>query len=324
MLINLLDKIAQARVLVIGDAMLDRYWYGGVERISPEAPVPVVAVAKSEERPGGAANVACNVTAIGAQCALIAPSGDDSAAESLERLVRAAGIDCVLARDKLVNTTVKLRVVSRNQQLIRIDFETQVSKDTRTRLLETYLELLPKFDVVIVSDYGKGGMAHVQEMIQAARARGLPVVIDPKGDDYTAYRGATLITPNRKEFEQVAGRFRDDADLERKAAAMLDSVDLDGVLVTRSEEGMSLIDRTGRKLHVPAQAREVYDVTGAGDTVIAMIGAAYAVKGDIEEAMQLANIAAGIGVGRQGAVAVTRADIEHEIMHYLEDRAEEA
>jgi rfaE bifunctional protein kinase chain/domain len=183
---------------------------------------------------------------------------------------------------------------------------------------------LPKFDVVIVSDYGKGGMAHVQEMIQAARARGLPVVIDPKGDDYTAYRGATLITPNRKEFEQVAGRFRDDAELERKAAAMLDSVGLDGVLVTRSEEGMSLIDRTGRKLHVPAQAREVYDVTGAGDTVIAMIRAAYAAKGDIEEAMQLANIAAGIGVGRQGAVAVTRADIEHELMHYLEDRAEEA
>ncbi len=324
MLINLLNKIAQARVLVIGDAMLDRYWYGGVERISPEAPVPVVAVAKSEERPGGAANVACNVTAIGARCALIAPSGDDSAADSLERLVWAAGIDCTLARDKLVNTTVKLRVVSRNQQLIRIDFETQVSKDTRTRLLETYLELLPKFDVVIVSDYGKGGMAHVQEMIQAARARGLPVVVDPKGDDYTAYRGATLITPNRKEFEQVAGRFRDDAELERKASAMLDGLELDGVLVTRSEEGMSLIDRAGRKLHVPAQAREVYDVTGAGDTVIAMIGAAYAAKGDIEEAMQLANIAAGIGVGRQGAVAVTRADIEHELAHYLEDRAEEA
>jgi rfaE bifunctional protein kinase chain/domain len=323
-LIDLLNKIAKARVLVIGDAMLDRYWYGGVERISPEAPVPVVAVAKSEERPGGAANVACNVTAIGAQCTLIAPSGDDSAADSLERLARAAGIDCILARDKLVNTTVKLRVVSRNQQLIRIDFETQVSKDTRTRLLDTYLEVLPKFDVVIVSDYGKGGMAHVQEMIQVARARGLPVVIDPKGDDYTAYRGATLITPNRKEFEQVAGRFHDDAELERKAAAMLDNVDLDGVLVTRSEEGMSLIDRTGRTLHVPAQAREVYDVTGAGDTVIAMIGAAYAVNGDIEEAMQLANIAAGIGVGRQGAVAVTRADIEHELMHYFEDRAEEA
>ncbi len=316
---SLLDKIGRAKVLVVGDAMLDRYWYGAVERISPEAPVPVVAVAKSEERPGGAANVACNVAALGARCALLSVSGDDNAADILHRLVGAAGIECNLQRDKLVNTTVKLRVISRNQQLIRIDFETHVSKDTCAGLLQTYLALLPQFDAVVVSDYGKGGLGHVQEIIRAARAARIPVIVDPKGDDYSAYRGANLITPNRKEFEQVAGRFYDNDDLQRKAAAMIAALDLEGVLVTRSEEGMSLFERNGRLLHVPARAREVYDVTGAGDTVVAMIGAAFAVKGRLEEAVQLANIAAGIGVGKLGAVAISRAEIEQELAHLSGD-----
>lgn len=305
--------MAGARVLVVGDAMLDRYWYGGVDRISPEAPVPVVAVGRSEERPGGAANVACNVASLGAQCALISPSGDDQAADMLERLLGDARVECHLQRDKLVNTTVKLRVVSRNQQLIRIDFETQVSKDGRAQILERYLTLLPQFDAVIVSDYGKGGLGHVQDMIRAARTRGVPVLVDPKGDDYSGYRGATLITPNRKEFEQVAGRFRDNEDLEHRARKLIDELELEGLLVTRSEEGMSLFGQDGGRAHIPARAREVYDVTGAGDTVIATVGTAYAVKARAHDAVQMANIAAGIVVGHLGAVAINRNELKKEL-----------
>lgn len=313
MLNTLLAKFPQAHVLVVGDAMLDRYWYGGVDRISPEAPVPVVSVAKSEERPGGAANVACNVVGLGARCTMISTSGDDAAADMLARSLAEAGVDCHLVRDKLVNTTVKLRIVSRNQQLIRIDFETHVSKDTRARLHERYLEALPQANAVIVSDYGKGGLSHVHEIIAAARARRIPVLVDPKGDDYSGYRGASLITPNRKEFEQVAGRFKDDADLEQRARALAAKLDLDGVLVTRSEEGMSLFERDQPARHIAARAREVYDVSGAGDTVIATIGVAYAVNERGFEAVHLANVAAGIVVGKVGAVAVTQAELAEEL-----------
>ena len=309
MLAALLKDIPRAKVLVIGDAMLDRYWYGAVDRISPEAPVPVVAVGRSEERPGGAANVAANVVSLGATCTLVCMSGDDAAADSLARLTQDAGVAIDLVRDKLVNTTVKLRVVSRNQQLIRIDFETQVSKDTRARMLERYIAKLPGCDAVIVSDYGKGGTGHIQEMIRAARAAGTPILIDPKGDNYDAYAGATLVTPNRKEFEQVAGRFADNDDLARRASAMIERLQLDGVLVTRSEEGMSLFERGGSIMHVPTQAREVYDVTGAGDTVIATLGAAYAVKARPQNAIRLANMAAGIVVGKLGAVAIDRNEL---------------
>lgn len=291
--------------------MLDRYWYGGVERISPEAPVPVVTVNRSEERPGGAANVACNVASLGGRCTLISPSGADDAADQLQRLVSAGGVECHLVRDKLVNTTVKLRVVSRNQQLLRIDFETQVSKDARRELSERYLALLANCNAVIVSDYGKGGLAHVHELIDAARARNIPVLVDPKGDDYSGYTGATLITPNRKEFEQVAGRFRDNAELERKARELIGRLQLGGILVTRSEEGMSLFEQGQAALHIPAQAREVYDVSGAGDTVIATVGAAYAVGARGADAVRLANVAAGIVVGKLGAVAVNRVELEH-------------
>jgi rfaE bifunctional protein kinase chain/domain len=309
----LLEKIARARVLVVGDTMLDRYWYGSVERISPEAPVPVVSIKQADERPGGAANVARNVRALGAECRLLAITGEDREADNLSRLLEADGIRCALARDKLLNTTVKLRVVSRNQQLLRIDFESPVSKDARVKLLDSYFGFVEDCDVVIVSDYGKGGMGYVQEMIQAARTAKRPVLIDPKGEDYRAYRGATLITPNRKEFEQVAGRFTDDAQLVAKAGAMVKELELDGVLVTRSEEGMSLVGRNGQVLHMPARAREVFDVTGAGDTVIATIACAYAVHGDFADALHLANITAGIVVGKFGAATATPQEILHEL-----------
>ncbi|MHB1530210.1 MAG: D-glycero-beta-D-manno-heptose-7-phosphate kinase [Acidiferrobacteraceae bacterium] len=313
MLKKLLARINGARVLVVGDAMLDRYWFGAVDRISPEAPVPVIAVERSEERPGGAANVAANVVGLGAAASLISPSGDDNAADLLDRLMSEAGIECTLARDRLVNTTVKLRVVSRNQQLLRIDFETHVSKDIAAQLSAAYLKALGQSDAVIVSDYGKGGLARIEEMIRAARAAGRPILIDPKGEDYRSYRGATLITPNRREFERVAGRFRDETELEQKARAMIDDLDLSGILVTRSEEGMSLFERDGRALHIPTRAREVYDVTGAGDTVIATVGAVCAVRGDLSEAIHLANLAAGIVVGKLGAVAITRTELEREV-----------
>jgi rfaE bifunctional protein kinase chain/domain len=310
---QLLEKIARAKVLVVGDAMLDRYWYGDVERISPEAPVPVVAVKEAKELPGGAANVARSVRTFGANCTLFSISGDDREADSLERLLGEENIRCHLERDKLLNTTVKLRVISKHlhQQMLRIDFDCPVSKDARVKLLDNYLKHLPEYDAVIISDYGKGGLGYIQEMIQAARAASRPVVIDPKGDDYSGYRGANLITPNRKEFEQVAGRFQDNADLERKAAKLVKELDLGGILVTRGEDGMSLVQRSGQALHIKARAREVFDVTGAGDTVIAAIGCAWAVGSGLEDAVHLANIAAGIVVGKLGAATASPAEIMH-------------
>jgi rfaE bifunctional protein kinase chain/domain len=310
---QLLEKIARAKVLVVGDVMLDRYWYGNVERISPEAPVPVVSVTQAEERPGGAANVAQNVRTLGAACTLFSISGDDREADNLEQLLGESGIECRLHRDKLLNTTVKLRVISRHQQLLRIDFDCPVSKDAHVQLLDRYLRHIPEYDAVIISDYGKGGLGHIREMIEAARAAGRPVVVDPKGDDYSGYRGANLITPNRKEFEQVAGRFRDNAELERKASTMARELDLGGVLVTRGEEGMSLVKQDGKALHLPARAREVFDVTGAGDTVIASIGCAWAVGSEIDDALHLANVAAGIVVGKLGAATASPAEIVHEL-----------
>ncbi len=313
MLPELLRKIKDTKVLVVGDSMLDRYWYGGVERISPEAPVPVIAVDRCDERPGGAANVARNVQALGAKCDLLSVSGSDNEADTLEQLLREEGVNCRLQRDKLLNTTVKLRVISQNQQLIRIDFDMPGSKDARAQLLDRYLEDLRQFQLVVVSDYGKGGLGSISEMIAAARGAGIPVVVDPKGDDYSLYRGADLLTPNRREFEQVAGRFNDQKELEENASALASSFELGAVLVTRGEEGMSLIKRDGEALHYPARAREVFDVTGAGDTVIATIGCAFAVGGGSEDALHLANIAAGVVVGKLGATTATPDEILHEL-----------
>ena len=240
-------------------------------------------------------------------------TGDDRDADSLEALVKKAGIECRLFRDKLINTTVKLRVISRHQQLIRIDFDSPGSKDARVKMLADYLAALRDFDVVVLSDYGKGGLGYVQEMITAARAANLPVVLDPKGEDYSGYRGATVITPNRKEFEHVAGRFQDDKELEKKAAAMMAALDLGGVLVTRGEDGMSMISRDGQVTHIPARAREVFDVTGAGDTVVAALGCAYGAGGELIDSLQLANIAAGIVVGKLGAATAAPDEILHEL-----------
>jgi len=297
------ERLAAARVLVVGDAMLDRYWFGAVERISPEAPVPVVRVHREEERLGGAANVALNVKSLGAQATLLTVVGDDEPAARLTALLQREGVATVLGRDPQLYTIVKLRVIGRSQQLIRVDFENQPDHEVLAQMLADYERALPQFDAVLFSDYGKGGLTHIPRMIELARMAGKPVLIDPKGDDYSRYAGATVITPNRAELAEVVGRWRDEADLQRRASALRRELRIDGLLLTRSEEGMSLFDEAGH-FQVAAQAREVFDVTGAGDTVIATMAAMLACGLPLREAVPVANRAGGIVVGKFGTASV--------------------
>jgi D-glycero-beta-D-manno-heptose-7-phosphate kinase len=295
--------VAAARVLVVGDVMLDRYWFGEVERISPEAPVPVVRIARNEERPGGAANVARNAAALGAKVTLLSVVGDDEAGKALERLLAGENVRTSLHRDPAVPTTVKLRVIGRRQQLLRIDFETAPSHEILASKLADYERMLAEFDAVVLSDYGKGGLTHIARMIEVAAARGTPVLVDPKGEDYVRYRGATMLTPNRSEFRQVVGGWRNEAELAAKAQAIRGELGLVALLITRAEEGMSLYTDAGA-LNIPAQAREVYDVSGAGDTVIATLGVLLAARAEIANAVRIANRAAGIVVGKFGTAVV--------------------
>ena len=297
------DAVRKSRVLIVGDVMLDRYWFGDVERISPEAPVPIVKILRSEERPGGAANVARNAAALGAQVTLISVVGDDEPGRSLERLLGDEHVRTSLHRDPTQPTTVKLRVIGRQQQLLRIDFETMPSNNALAAKLADYERVLPNFDVVVLSDYGKGGLAHIARMIELARARGTPVLVDPKGEDYLRYRGATLLTPNRTEFREVAGRWRTEAELASKAQTLRSELALEALLITRAEEGMSLYTDAGAQT-IPAVAREVYDVSGAGDTVIATLGALLGARADLGSAVRIANQAAGIVVGKLGTAVV--------------------
>ena len=303
-----LPDFSRARILVAGDVMLDRYWFGDVSRISPEAPVPVVHVKRTEERPGGAANVARNITALGASCTLLAVTGADEAASALEMLLAAERVKSSLHRDPELSTTVKLRVIGHQQQLLRIDFERSPSERALAAKLDEYERLVDGVDVVVLSDYGKGGLERVQEMIAAARRLGKPVLVDPKGWDYARYRGATLLTPNRAEFREVAGRWSDEADLARRAQKLRAALDLEALIVTRSEEGMSLFTARESR-HEPTQAREVYDVSGAGDTVIAVLALMVAAGSDLAAAMRVANHAAGIVVGKLGTAVVHREEL---------------
>ncbi len=296
--------VSRTRVLVVGDVMLDRYWFGDVERISPEAPVPVVKIARTEERPGGAANVARNAAALGARTTLLSVTGEDEAGTALERLLAADHVRTSFHRDPSLPTTVKLRVIGRQQQLLRIDFETAPSHEVLADKLAEYDTLVAECDLVILSDYGKGGLAHIASMIERARAAGKQVLVDPKGEDWAKYRGATIITPNRTEFRQVVGRWRDDADLAAKAARLRADLDLAALLVTRSEEGMSLFTADGAA-HFPALTREVYDVSGAGDTVIATLGVLMGAGAPLADAVRIANEAAGVVVGKLGTAVVT-------------------
>ncbi len=298
------ETIGAARVLIVGDAMLDRYWFGAVERISPEAPVPVVKVDREEERLGGAANVALNVKALGGQATLLTVVGEDEPAAHLRQMLERAGIRTLLGTDPKLYTIVKLRVIGRAQQLLRIDFENQPDHEVLAGMLAEFERVLPEHDAVLFSDYGKGGLEHIPRMIELARGAGKPVLVDPKGSDYTRYAGSTVITPNRAELAQVIGRWHREQDLLERAEALRQLHRLDGLLLTRSEEGMSLFDAEGH-VRVPAQAREVFDVTGAGDTVIATLAVMLACGMSLRDALPIANRAGGIVVGKFGTASVT-------------------
>jgi len=298
------DDFAPRPVAVVGDVMLDRYWFGKVERISPEAPVPVVQVQKEETRPGGAANVAVNVSALGANARLLAAVGQDEAAERLAQLLDGARVAADLQRDPALTTTVKLRVIGHQQQLLRMDFESRLTEHAASALLARADELVDGCGALLLSDYGKGSLARVGDWIRVGRARGLPVLVDPKGRDYRPYRGATLLTPNRGEFMAVVGPWQDEADFVARGRELRKHLELEALLVTRGEEGMTLFTAL-EVTHHPARAREVFDVTGAGDTVIATLATALAAGWSLEAAVDLANRAAGIVVGKLGAATVT-------------------
>jgi rfaE bifunctional protein kinase chain/domain len=299
-----LTALRKTRLLVVGDVMLDRYWFGEVERISPEAPVPVVRISAAEERLGGAANVARNITALGARAGLLSVVGNDEPGRALAGLLRQSEVSDHLHVDAALATTVKLRVIGRRQQIARIDFESAPEAEALAAHFQQFQSLLDLHDLVVLSDYGKGGLTHIVRMIEAARVAGRPVIVDPKGDDYSRYAGATVITPNRAELREVVGRWRDEADLERRAQKLRAELRLQALLLTRSEEGMSLFTDEGT-WSVPAQAREVFDVSGAGDTVIAVLGTMLAAGLTLRDAVSLANRAGGIVVGKLGTATVT-------------------
>lgn len=298
------ETLSQAKVLVVGDAMLDRYWYGAVDRISPEAPVPIMRVTREEERIGAAANVAYNVVTMGAQASLLTVVGDDAASHKLEALVAKTGITPYFGRDAELQTTVKLRVIGRQQQLLRIDFENTPKTEALASQTALFSQLLPGHDAILFSDYAKGGLAHVVDMIALARAAGKSVLIDPKGSDYTRYAGATVITPNKSELQVAIGGWKDEAELLVKAQNLRTQLKLEAVLLTRSDEGITLFDAEGA-LHVSTQALEVFDVTGAGDTVIATLATLVAAGMTLRQAMPYANKAGGIVVGKFGTATAS-------------------
>lgn len=298
-----------ARVLVVGDLMLDRYWHGDTGRISPEAPVPVVRVGLSEDRAGGAANVALNVAALGIAPTLLALTGQDDAADILRNQLTARGVYCEFLDVPGVPTITKLRVMSRRQQLIRLDFESGFPDSALPQLQTRYRELLRSVDVVVLSDYAKGTLGHATELVRAAKEVDCTVLVDPKGGDFARYRGADLLTPNRTEFERVVGHCADDTVLAARARQLIGDLHLKGVLITRGELGVTLVQRAGDPLHLPAHAREVYDVTGAGDTVIAVLASALSAGADLPTATALANVAAGLVVAKMGTATVSVAEI---------------
>ena len=298
------EQLAQAKVLVVGDVMLDRYWYGAVDRISPEAPVPVVRITREENRLGGCANVAFNAVSVGAQASLLSVVGDDEASHLLQDLIAKSSITPYFGRDAQLKTTVKLRVIGRQQQLLRVDFENTPQNEVLSSQTQQFMQLLADHPVVLFSDYGKGGLAHITDMIAAARKANKSVLIDPKGSDFSRYAGATCITPNRAEFQQVVGGWNSEEELSTKAHNLRKQLQLDAVLLTRSEEGMTLFDAQG-VAHIAAQAREVFDVTGAGDTVIATLAALVAAGMSLREAMPWANRAGGVVVGKFGTATVS-------------------
>ncbi|NMP25760.1 bifunctional D-glycero-beta-D-manno-heptose-7-phosphate kinase/D-glycero-beta-D-manno-heptose 1-phosphate adenylyltransferase HldE [Rahnella sp. SAP-1] len=308
-----LPEFHRAGVLVVGDVMLDRYWYGPTSRISPEAPVPVVKVSTIEERPGGAANVAMNIASLGARSQLIGLTGADDAARALSERLSAVKVSCDFLAVPTHPTITKLRVLSRNQQLIRLDFEEGFDGIDLQPLLEKIRHALPDTGAMVLSDYAKGALKDVQAMIALAKKSGVPVLVDPKGSDFERYRGATLLTPNLSEFEAVVGPCKDEDQLVEKGMALIARFDLAALLVTRSEQGMTLLQPGKAPLHMPTQAQEVYDVTGAGDTVIGVLATVLAAGSSLEDACFLANAAAGVVVGKLGTSTVSTVELENAV-----------
>lgn len=306
---NILPNFKKSKVLVAGDIMLDRYWHGGTSRISPEAPVPVVHVKDIEERPGGAGNVALNLATLGCQVNLLAQTGKDEVAERLRAILQAAGVECEFVQSDEIPTITKLRIISRHQQLIRLDFEERLHELQDDALLKVYRSLVEHNEVVLLSDYGKGTLSQVSDMIDFAKAAGKRVLVDPKGSDFSIYQGASLITPNFGEFTTVVGECATDEMVEQKARNLATDLKLEALLVTRGEHGMSLVPVDDEALHIPTRAREVFDVTGAGDTVISVLAAALACGESLQDATVLANIAAGIVVGKLGTAAITESEL---------------
>ena len=308
-----LPDFQKAVVLVVGDVMLDRYWHGPTSRISPEAPVPVVKVTEIEERPGGAANVAMNIASLGANSRLVGLTGIDDAARALTERLNEVNVRCDFVGLPTHPTITKLRVLSRNQQLLRLDFEEGFSDVDPQPMLERIEQALPHIGALVLSDYAKGALAHVEEMIALARKSGVPVLIDPKGTDFARYRGATLLTPNMSEFEAVAGKCTDNADIEEKGLKVIRDFDLQALLITRSEQGMSLLRQGMPALHLPTLAQEVFDVTGAGDTVIGVLATSLAAGKTLDESCALANAAAGVVVGKIGTSTVSPVELENAV-----------
>ncbi len=315
-----IPEFSQARILVAGDVMLDRYWHGSTDRISPEAPVPVVHVGKNEQRPGGAGNVALNIAVLGGQVTLLGLVGDDEPGRALNDALSKAGINCYLEQQQQFPTITKLRVISRHQQLIRMDFEDGFPGVDSSALLAEFEKQLAAHDLVVLSDYGKGTLRNIGEYIQRARTAGKPVLIDPKLKDFSPYQGATLLTPNMQEFEAIAGVCKNDEALVERGQALLQQHGLEALLITRGEKGMTLLQRQAEPRHLPTHAREVFDVTGAGDTVISALAAGLAAGLPLESATQLSNLAAGIVVGKLGTASVTVDELkwalnEHQVVH---------
>ncbi|WP_186214435.1 D-glycero-beta-D-manno-heptose-7-phosphate kinase [Burkholderia gladioli] len=302
------DRVSDSRVLVVGDVMLDRYWFGDTSRISPEAPVPVVLIQRQEDRLGGAANVACNVASLGARSSLLCVVGHDEPGEKIVELLGRSGVAAYIERDANLPTTIKLRVLSRHQQMLRVDFEDSPAHEVLLAGLSRFDALLPEHDIVLLSDYGKGGLTHVTQMISRARESGKPVLVDPKGSDWERYRGASVITPNRSELAQVVGRWSSEPDLDARVNRLRAELDIESLLLTRSEEGMTLYSGD-LKFNFEATAREVFDVSGAGDTVIATLASMLGARVSMPRAAHVANAAAGIVVAKLGTATVSYAEL---------------
>jgi rfaE bifunctional protein kinase chain/domain len=302
------DTLKSPRILVVGDVMLDRYWFGDVSRISPEAPVPVVRIERREERLGGAANVARNAAALGADTGLLGVVGEDEAGNMVDQLLTELQISSFLNRDVSISTIVKLRVIGRQQQLLRIDFENPPTDTVLRDKLTQFNALVPEYDVIVLSDYAKGSLVNVADMIASARKLGKRTLVDPKGDDFSRYKGATILTPNKSELRHIVGSWKTEEQLTEKAQQLRNSLDLEALLLTRSEEGMTLYTEQ-QVMHVPTMAREVFDVSGAGDTVIATMATMLGLGMPITEAVAIANRAGGIVVGKLGTATVTKEEL---------------